>query len=201
MDDTENNIPSPPPLCIPINLPEFSYYEFVLVEYKKCLLILSILLILIYCGIMYLVFRVPSEQMSFLVAFIVSFPILFFVLLIIQCFACGLKICIDNVNKQLLFRIIGPSITRCCTNKQFSFSDIDRIVYNTHEEVGLNEISYSSIKIAVIKRDKTEVSIYNNKKGGPCADNTNDEDVAEALDFMNNQIEMFNRNQNNQSYY
>ena len=33
------------------------------------------------------------------------------------------------------------------------------------------------------------------------ADNTNDGDVAEALDFMNNQIEMFNRNQNNLSYY
>ena len=197
MDDTENNIPSPPPLSTPINLPEFSYYEFVLVHYKKCLLIISILLIIIYCGIMYLVFRAPPEQISFLIIVIVSFPILLFILLLIQCFACGFKICIDNVNKQLLFQMIGPSITRFCTNKKFPFSDVDKIVYHTNEEVGLDEISYSSINIIVIKRDKKEVTIYDSTKGGSCSDNTNDGDVAEALDFMNKQIAMFNRNHNN----
>lgn len=163
---------------------ESGYMEKVLIIYRKCWIIVSILLFLILGGVIAL-FAVLNKPYSTIVIVICSI-VLVLVELIIQCVSPGVNACIDNVNKRIIFKRKGGFF--CCGNKSYAFSDLQRVEYQAQSGSDQNG-NYIIILIEAVLKNMNRECVYRMKVGGSLASESAAgvaSDIKETLNQINN---------------
>ena len=166
---------------------ESGYMEKVLIIYRKCWIIVSIILFLILGGVIALFAVLPKKSYSTIVIVICSI-VLVLVELIIQCVSPGINVCIDNVNKRIMFKRKGGFF--CCGNKSYAFSDLQRVEYHAQSGSDQNG-NYINIAIEAVLKNMNRDCVYSIKVGGALASESAAgvaPDIKETLNKINNTL-------------
>lgn len=167
---------------------EGGYMEKVLIIYRKCWIIVSIILFLILGGVIaFFAVRQNSYSYSTIVIVICSI-VLVLVELIIQCVSPGINVCIDNVNKRIMFKRKGGFF--CCGNKSYAFSDLQRVEYHAQSGSDQNG-NYINIAIEAVLKNMNRDCVYSIKVGGALASESAAgvaPDIKETLNKINNTL-------------
>ena len=191
-NDTETNNPSPIPASSNTNS-DFSYKERTILKINYFWLIIGIVLLIAFSYGLYLMISNQSDSIWLTIA-ISSFVVFFE--LIIQYIAMGMKLCIDNINKRIIFKKVG--LYSCdCFSQIFLFSEIQRIKY-VIEEGSDSEGSYIHLYIDVVRLNGSERRVYGHKDTSASINEQNltvPTEVQEIIDLANQAINDFNNNQ------
>ena len=167
---------------------EGEYMEKVLIIYRKCWIIVSIILFLILGGVIAL-FAVKLQDKSYsTIVIVICSIVLVLVELIIQCVSPGINVCIDNVNKRIMFKRKGGFF--CCGNKSYAFSDLQRVEYHAQSGSDQNG-NYINIAIEAVLKNMNRDCVYSIKVGGALASESAAgvaPDIKETLNKINNTL-------------
>ena len=167
---------------------ESGYMEKVLIIYRKCWIIVSIILFLILGGVIAL-FAVKLQDKSYsTIVIVICSIVLVLVELIIQCVSPGINVCIDNVNKRIMFKRKGGFF--CCGNKSYAFSDLQRVEYHAQSGSDQNG-NYINIAIEAVLKNMNRDCVYSIKVGGALASESAAgvaPDIKETLNKINNTL-------------
>lgn len=165
---------------------EGEYMEKVLIIYRKCWIIVSIILFLILGGVIALFAKLQTNYSTIVI--VICSIVLVLVELIIQCVSPGINVCIDNVNKRIMFKRKGGFF--CCGNKSYAFSDLQRVEYHAQSGSDQNG-NYINIAIEAVLKNMNRDCVYSIKVGGALASESAAgvaPDIKETLNKINNTL-------------
>ena len=165
---------------------EGEYMEKVLIIYRKCWIIVSIILFLILGGVIALFAKLQTNYSTIVI--VICSIVLVLVELIIQCVSPGINVCIDNVNKRIMFKRKGGFF--CCGNKSYAFSDLQRVEYHAQSGSDQNG-NYINIAIGAVLKNMNRDCVYSIKVGGALASESAAgvaPDIKETLNKINNTL-------------
>ena len=191
-DNTETNNPPPIPASSDTKN-DFSYKEGTILKMRYLWLIIGIVILIPF--FYFLCVMIINPKIPIWPNIVAPTCLLFFEL-IIQYIAMGMKLCIDNINKRIIFKQVG--LYSCdCLSEIFLFSEIQRIKY-VIEEGRDSEGSYIHLYIDVVRLNGSERRVYAKKDTSSSSNEQNltvPTKVQEIIDLANQTINDFNNNQ------
>lgn len=193
LDDQYNssNITSP---SLSNSLQNFSFQERPLIVYRKCWIVISILIFFLFAGLITFAIIKPPKGDRTMFIWLILLLIIFE--LVIQSASSGWKVVIDNINKTISFKRTGLfSCNGWCRNRTFALSDVQHVNYDVIHGVERNR-NCIRVTLEVQLREGGREIIFNMKTRGACSSENSmgvPFDIKETMEYINNMINTHNK--------